>query len=154
METPGPDGDPTLTGLVLSGADKDGAKELQSEGDANVNQVHNCDEDIIVTENPQFSEHAHNAHQSQVRGMDPEHATFGLGFGYGGHGHGGVMGGGYPLSPPPPWEAGGAHYFTPSPTLGFVEYKAPRTNPPTRSSSRASSRSKTAKFKSASHLSY
>lgn len=155
LETPGPDGGPSLAGLGLSGAEKSLTREPQGEEGTNVNQVHSCDEDVIVTENPQFSEHAHNPHQSQVRVMDVEHATFGMGFGFGGHGHGhaGMVGGEYPFSPPPSWEAGGTHYFTSSPTLGSGDQKVPRTSPPTRSSSRASSRSKTAKYKSTSYLS-
>ncbi|KAF9454876.1 hypothetical protein P691DRAFT_204661 [Macrolepiota fuliginosa MF-IS2] len=134
---------PVIEGGLLAGSLGLGRVNKHGEDDNQVHDYDDIDAGVVVTEDPQFAEHAHNAHQSQVRVLDMDHAPPGVGLGFGGHG-----GPGY-LPPPPLWEAGGAHYYSPGGySVGDQKSAvAPRTNPPTRSSSRASSRSKSTRYK-------
>jgi hypothetical protein len=106
----------------------------------NVNSLHDYDDDNIVTEDPQFSEHAYNQHQSRVRVMDGDPNSMAPGY------HSSGTGGAYPLALPLPWDAGGMHYYSQATGFGSGDKKVSVT----RSSSCTSSRSKSAtrKYKS------
>lgn len=132
LDTPG-DGGP-VGALGLTGIGKPEESGVTESPVINVNSPHDYDDFNVVTENPQYSEHAHNQHQSQVRVMDAEPHAMTSGYKYN------VHGGCYPVSLTPSWDVGGVHYYSQVAGLSSGDQKFSVT----RSSSCASLRSKSA----------
>ncbi|KAJ3557041.1 hypothetical protein NP233_g11838 [Leucocoprinus birnbaumii] len=123
--------------LGLTGIGKPGESSASDSSVINVNVPHDYDDFNVVTEDPQFSEHAHNKHQSQVRVLDAEPHPVAPGYGYN------IHSGGYPMSQTPSWDAGGMYYYPPT-GMSFGDQKVTVT----RSLSHGSrSKSATRKFK-------